>query len=146
MRFVKVVALVALLACVFAGAASALDFNDESEEAPIGEVGKVYEFKMFSHGGCFYAPYRYVVDSGVLAPGLKIGNYSNLTGLVSGIPTEPGIFSAWIALKDVCGNSAELLFKFEIWVRRWGIATDSLKPAAVGAAYSSQLQDQGIPS
>jgi hypothetical protein len=146
MRFIKVVVLVALLAGVFAGAASALDFNDESEEAPIGEVGKVYEFKMVSHGGCFYAPYRYVVESGVLPPGLKIGNFSNLTGLVSGVPTEPGTFPAWIALKDICGNSAELLFTFEIWVRRWGIATDSLKPATVGAAYSAQLQGQGIQS
>ncbi len=146
MRFIKAVVLVGLLAGVFAGAASALDFNDESEEAPIGEVGKVYEFKMVSHGGCFYAPYRYVVESGVLPPGLKIGNFSNLTGLVSGVPTEPGTFPAWIALKDICGNSAELLFTFEIWVRRWGIATDSLKPATVGAAYSSQLQGQGIQS
>ena len=136
----------ALLAGVFAGVASALDFNDESEEAPIGEVGKVYDFKLLSHGGCFYAPYRYVVESGELAPGLKVSNFSNLTGLVSGVPTEAGIFNAWIALKDVCGNSAELLFTFEIWVRRWGIATDSLKPATVGAAYSSQLQDQGITS
>jgi hypothetical protein len=146
MRFIKVVVLVALLAGVFAGAASALDFNDESEEAPIGEVGKVYNFKLLSHGGCFYAPYRYVVESGELAPGLKVSNFSNLTGLVSGVPTEAGIFSAWIALKDVCGNSAELLFTFEIWVRRWGIATDSLKPATVGAAYSSQIQDHGITS
>jgi hypothetical protein len=146
MRFIKVVVLVALLAGVFAGAASALDFNDESEEAPIGEVGKVYDFKLFSHGGCFYAPYRYVVESGELAPGLKVSNFSNLTGLVSGIPTEAGVFTAWIALKDICGNSAELLFTFEIWVRRWGIVTDSLKPATVGAAYSSQLQDQGITS
>jgi hypothetical protein len=146
MRLIKVVMLVALLAAVFAGTASALDFNDESEEAPIGEVGKVYDFKLLSHGGCFYAPYRYVVESGVLAPGLKISNYSNLTGLISGVPTEAGVFSAWIALKDVCGNSAELLFTFEIWVRRWGIATDSLKPATVGAAYSAQLQDKGITS
>jgi hypothetical protein len=146
MRFIKVVVLVALLAGVFAGAASALDFNDESEEAPIGEVGKVYDFKLLSHGGCFYAPYRYVVESGVLAPGLKVSNYSNLTGLISGIPTEAGVFSAWIALKDICGNSAELLFTFEIWVRRWEIATDSLKPATVGSAYSSQLKDQGIQS
>ena len=88
MRFIKVVVLVALLAGVFAGAASALDFNDESEEAPIGEVGKVYDFKLLSHGGCFYAPYRYVVESGELAPGLKVSNFSNLTGLVSGVPTE----------------------------------------------------------
>ena len=101
---------------------------------------------MPSHGGCFYAPYKYVVESGKLAPGLKLGNARNLVGLVDGVPTEPGIFTAWIALKDVCGNSAELLFTFEIWVRRWGIATDSLSPASVGAPYSFQLKDQGITS
>jgi hypothetical protein len=146
MRFIKVVAFVALLACVCAAAATALDFNDEAEEAPKGEVGKLYRFEMPSHAGCDYAPYRFVVESGKLPPGLKIGNAKNLVGLVDGIPTEAGIFTAWIALKDVCGNSAELLFTFEIWVRRWGIATDSLKPATVGASYSSQLQDQGIQS
>jgi hypothetical protein len=146
MRFIRVMVLVVLLAGVFAGAALALDFNDDAEEAPIGEVGKLYRFEMPSHGGCFFAPYRYVVESGKLAPGLKLGNAKNLVGLVDGIPTEAGIFTAWIALKDVCGNSAELLFTFEIWVRRWGIATDSLKPATVGASYSSQLQDHGIQS
>jgi hypothetical protein len=146
MRFIRVVVFLALLAGVFAGTALALDFNDGAEEAPIGEVGKLYRFEMPSSGGCFYAPYRYVVESGKLAPGLKLGNARNLAGLVDGVPTEPGIFTAWIALKDVCGSSAELLFTFEIWVRRWGIATDSLKPATVGAAYSSQLQGQGIQS
>jgi hypothetical protein len=146
MRFIRVVALFALLAGVFAGVASALDFNDDAEEAPRGEVGKLYRFEMPSHGGCFYAPYRYVVESGKLAPGLKLGNARNLVGLVDGVPTEPGIFTAWIALKDVCGNSAELLYTFEIWVRRWGIATESLAPASVGAPYSFQLRDQGITS
>ena len=145
-RFARALLFVSLLAAAFAGVASALDFNDEAEEAPRGEVGKLYRFEMPSHGGCFYAPYRYVVESGKLAPGLKLGNARNLVGLVDGVPTEPGIFTAWIALKDVCGNSAELLFTFEIWVRRWGIATDSLSPASVGAPYSFQLKDQGITS
>ena len=145
-RFIRALLFVSLLAAAFAGVASALDFNDEAEEAPRGEVGKLYHFEMPSHGGCFYAPYRYVVESGKLAPGLKLGNARNLVGLVDGVPTEPGIFTAWIALKDVCGNSAELLFTFEIWVRRWGIATDSLSPASVGAPYSFQLKDQGITS
>jgi hypothetical protein len=148
MRLVKVVCLFALLAGVFAGVASALDFNDDAEEAPIGEVGKVYEFDMPSHGGCDYAPYKYVVESGELAPGLKLETHPFLkhAGLTSGIPTEPGVFNAWIALKDVCGNSAELLFTFEIWVRRWGIATESLPGATVGSQYSAQLAGKGIPS
>jgi hypothetical protein len=145
-RFIRALVFAALLAGVFAGVAKALDFNDESEEAPIGEVGKLYRFEMPSHGGCFYAPYRYVVESGELPPGLKLGNATNLAGLVEGVPTEAGIFNAWIALKDVCGNSAELLFTFEIWVRRWTIANDSLKPATVGASYSEQLQGTGVRS
>ena len=146
MRFFRALCLVAVLAGVFAGAAAALDFNDEGDNAPVGEVGKVYNFEMPSHGGCFYAPYRYVVESGELPSGTKLGNASNLVGLVSGIPTEPGIFRAWIALKDVCGNSAELLFTFEVWVRRWAITTDSLKAATVGSPYSFSLQGKGVPS
>ena len=146
MRFFRVLCLVAVLAGVFAGAAAALDFNDEGDNAPVGEVGKVYNFEMPSHGGGFYAPYRYVVESGELPSGTKLGNASNLVGLVSGIPTEPGIFRAWIALKDVCGNSAELLFTFEVWVRRWAITTDSLKAATVGSPYSFSLQGKGVPS
>ena len=145
-RLIRAVLFVALLAAVFASAASALDFNDEAEEAPRGEVGKLYRFEMPSHGGCFYAPYRYVVESGELPPGLKLGNASNLVGLVDGVPTESGTFRAWIALKDICGNSAELLFTFEIWDRRWGIETGSLKPATVDAAYSQQLADRGVKS
>lgn len=148
MRFTRVVLLVALLAAVFAGAAAALDFNDEGDHAPIGEVGKLYHFELPAHGGCDTQPYRFVVESGHLPPGLKIGGlpHVNLTGLVDGIPTEPGIYTAWIALKDLCGSSAELLFTFTIWERRWGIATQSLKPAAVGSPYSEQLDVQGVPS
>jgi len=145
-RFVRVVCLMALLAGVFAGAAYALDFNDESEQAPIGEVGKLYHFELHSHGGCDYYPYHYVVESGEIPPGLKLGNLNSKSGLVDGTPTEPGIFRAWIALKDICGNSAELLFTFEIWVRRWGITTQSLKPATVGSPYSVALQGAGVPS
>jgi hypothetical protein len=148
MRFIRAACLVALLAGAFAGAAAALDFNDEGDHAPIGEVGKVYHFELPSHGGCDYAPYHYVVESGALPPGLKIGLavHQNLVGLIDGIPTEAGVYRAWIALKDVCGNSAELLFTFDIWVRRWGIATSGLKAATVGAAYSATLEAQGVPS
>jgi hypothetical protein len=148
MRFIRAALLAMLLAGVFAGAAAALDFNDEGDHAPIGEVGKLYNFEMPSHAGCDYAPYRFVVESGVLPPGLKIGlaPHQNLVGLVDGIPTQAGVFPAWIALKDVCGNSAELLFTFNIWVRRWGILTESLKAATVGAPYSAKLEPWGVPS
>ena len=65
---------------------------------------------------------------------------------VDGMPTEGGTWRAWIALKDHCGNSAELLFTFEIWARRFSISTDSLKPATVNAPYSASLTTAGVRS
>jgi hypothetical protein len=126
-----------LLAAAFVPAASALDFNDEAEEAPPGEVGMAYHFEMPSHAGC--PPYHYVVESGSLPPGLKLGNLNNNAGLVDGVPTAGGVFNAWIALKDVCGNSAELVFTFEIRARRFAITTRALPAAAAGSPYSAKL-------
>jgi hypothetical protein len=58
-------------------------------------------------------------------------------GLISGTPTEAGSWSAWIALKDHCGDSAELLFAFEIARRSYSISTTDL-PAATAGAVSSR--------
>jgi len=143
MRLMRIVALAFALGIVFVPSAAALDFNDDSEEAPHGEIGMLYHFELHSHGGCDDAPYHYVVESGVLPPGLKLSPESyNLpnkqhTGLIDGIPTQGGTYSAWIALKDYCKQSAELLFTFEIWPQRFFIANETLKPARAGAACSS---------
>lgn len=138
MHLVRAGFLVSLLAAAFVPVASALDFNDEAEEAPPGEVGMVYRFEMPSHAGC--PPYHYVVESGALPPGLKLGNLNNNAGLVDGVPTAGGIFNAWIALKDTCRNSAELLFTFEIRARRFAITTGALRPGVAGSTYSEKLQ------
>jgi large repetitive protein len=49
-------------------------------------------------------------------------------------------------LKDHCGNSAELLFTFEIWPRRFTISTDALKAGTVNAPYSATLATAGVRS
>jgi len=152
MRFVRAAALFVLLAVVFVPGAAALDFNDDSEEAPRGEVGLLYHFELQSHGGCDDAPYHYVVESGNLPPGLKLAPESyNLpdkrhTGLIDGMPTQGGTWSAWIALKDYCKQSAELLFTFDIWPRRFSISTESLPAAMAGSPYSAGLQAGGVRS
>jgi hypothetical protein len=141
-RLVRAGFLVAALAAALVPAASALDFNDEAEEAPPGEVGMVYHFELPSHAGC--PPYHYVVESGSLPPGLKLGNLDNNAGLVDGVPAAGGVFNAWIALKDTCGNSAELLFTFEIRARRFAIATGALPSAAAGSPYSAKLEATAV--
>jgi large repetitive protein len=143
-RLVKALALVAVLAGVFAGVAQALDFDDEDPEPPHPEVGLVYHFEIGTHAGCL--PHKVTVGSGQIPPGLTLSQMNDHTALVSGVATEPGIFSAWLFLRDCEGKSAETLFTFEVWVRRWGIATQSLPTATVGSSYSFKLQDQGVPS
>jgi hypothetical protein len=140
-RFTRVLLVVALAATAFVGVAKALDFNDESEEAPPGEVGRVFSFELHSHAGC--PPYHYVVESGQLPPGLKIGNKTPNMGLVDGIPTEAGDYKAWIALKDTCNGSAELLFDFNIAQRSFAITTQILPEARLDTPYAAKLEAGG---
>jgi large repetitive protein len=143
-RFTRVLTLLVLLAGLFAGTALALDFDDEDPTPPAAEVGLVYSYEIGTHAGCL--PHRLEVASGQLPPGLSLRRIDLDTHVLEGIATEPGIFSVWIYLKDCDDRSAETLFKFEVWVRRWGIATESLAPAAVGSPYSARLEGKGVPS
>jgi large repetitive protein len=145
-RLLKVLLLVALAAATFAGIARALDFDDEDPEPPHAEIGMIYSYEIGTHAGCL--PHRLVIPpgGGNLPPGLSIRRIDLDTHVVEGVATEPGIFRAWIHLLDCDNQSAETLFTFEVWTRRWGIATQSLKPAAVGSAYSATLEGTGLPS
>src|SRR6267142_1821912 len=90
--------------------------------------------------GAAFLPHRLVVLSGNLPPGLSIRRIDLDTHVVEGIATEAGTFSAWIQLLDCDNKSAETLFTFDVWARRWGIATAALKAAAVGSSYSATLE------
>ncbi|MGZ8692394.1 MAG: Ig domain-containing protein, partial [Gaiellaceae bacterium] len=139
-----VLVLAVLTAGVFAGVAKALDFDDEDPVPPHAEVGMVYSYEIGTHAGCL--PHRLEVLSGALPPGLSIRRIALDKHVVEGIATEVGEFSAWIALKDCDNKSAETLFTFDVWARRWGIATVALKAAAVGSSYSATLEGTGLPS
>jgi hypothetical protein len=143
-RFLRILAVLAFVVGAFAGVAQALDFDDEDPEPPHAEVGMVYSYEIGTHAGCL--PHRLEVRSGNLPPGLSIRRIDLDTHVVEGVATEAGIFSAWIHLLDCDNHSAETLFTFDVWPRRWGIATQSLKPAAVGSAYSAALEGSGLPS
>ena len=136
--------LAVLMAGAFAGVARALDFDDEDPTPPHAEIGMVYSYVIGSHAGCL--PHHLEILSGELPPGLKIRSIALDKSVVEGVATEVGRFSAWIALKDCDNKSAETLFTFDVWARRWGISTESLKSAAVGSPYSATLEGSGLPS
>jgi hypothetical protein len=133
-----------LLAGCLASAARALDFDDEDPKPPHPEIGLVYHYEIGTHAGCL--PHHLVILSGQLPPGLTLTQLNDHTGLVSGVATESGTFSVWLAVRDCENKSAETLFTFEVWARRYSIATQSLPSGDVGTPYSATLQTSGIPS
>lgn len=143
-RFFPLLALLAVLAGAFAGVAKALDFDDEDPQPPHPEIGLVYHYEIGTHAGCL--PHHVSILSGQLPPGLKLSQLNDHTALVDGIATDSGTFSAWLGVTDCDGKSAQELFTFEAWARRWGIATASLPAAAVGSQYSAKITGQGIQS
>lgn len=144
LRFLHVFALVAALAGIFAATASALDFDDEDPQPPHPEIGLVYHYEIGTHAGCL--PHRLVILSGQLPPGLTLTQLNDHTGLVSGVATESGTFSAWLAVRDCDNKSAETLFTWEVWDRRFGIDTKALPGAVAGSSYSTTLATWGVPS
>jgi large repetitive protein len=143
-RLFQLVLVFGVLAAAFAGVARALDFDDEDPHPPHAEIGMVYSYEIGTHAGCL--PHRLEVHSGELPPGLTLKRVDLDTHVLEGVPTEAGVFSAWIHLRDCDNRSAETLFTFEVWERRWGISTTALKPASAGSPYSFALQVAGVPS
>jgi hypothetical protein len=143
-RFVQLLLLLGVVAGAYAGVARALDFDEEDPTPPHPEIGLVYHYEIGTHAGCL--PHRLSLGPGQLPPGLQLSQLNDHTGLVSGIATEPGVFSVWIYLTDCSTKSAETLFTFDVWARRYSIATQALKAASVGAPYSFSLETSGIPS
>jgi large repetitive protein len=143
-RFIRALVLAAVVAAAFAGVARALDFDDEDPEPPHPEIGLVYHYEIGTHAGCL--PHKVVILSGALPPGLKLSQLNDHTALVDGIATESGTFSVWLAVHDCENKSAETLFTFDVWARRFSIATASLPSAGLGATYSATLQTAGIDS
>jgi hypothetical protein len=95
-RFLQVLMLASVSAATFAGVARALDFDDEDPHPPHPEIGLAYHCEIGTHAGCI--PHHVVVVSGQLPPGLTLTQIAYQTALVSGIATEEGTFSAWLAV------------------------------------------------
>src|SRR5207253_1029552 len=83
---------------------------------------------------------------GQLPPGLTLSQIGYQTALVDGVATEAGTWSVWLAVKDCENKSAEALFTFEVWARRWGISTEPLSQASIGSPFSFKLEGKGIQS
>jgi hypothetical protein len=100
---------------------------------PAGIVVQNYSQPLTAVGGT--PPYHWVLASGQLPPGIALSD----AGLVSGIPSAAGTFTATIQVSDSAGAATTRSFDLRI-DDLLTITTGSLPDAAVGASYSKQLE------
>jgi large repetitive protein len=155
-RFALVFALVIVLAGLVVAAASALAFSDAGDFAcktpddlvwtcPTGSVGTPYSVQFKARAGCSDpvggGPYiKYSVSSGGLPPGLSLSS----SGLLSGTPTQAGLWEPYIRVEDYlenwCGDTAhtERQFIFNV-LPGLDLEPAAVPPGTVGASYSATL-------
>lgn len=162
MRFLRILLLVVLLSAiagVVASRAGALGYEDEPCPLadptdhqlkvchPDAEVGKPYSLQIKGKGGCTPDFVRYDVVAGTLPPGLKV---EPSTALVSGTPTQAGVFTFWLQVSDLrqswCVDDKQSQWQFKITVLQ-GLQIlqrqSTLTPGQVGQAYNLQFTASG---
>lgn len=109
---------------------------------PDGKVGSPYSATLTATGGT--PPYTWTLESGIegsLPPGLVLST----SGVISGTPTEPGLFgSLAFTATDAKGNSANSgALSINIKALPLIITTTSLPNAVVGQPYASAVTRTG---
>ena len=79
-----------------------------------GEVGEDYSKEIRGSGGIAGAAYTFEVVSSDLPPGLTLANTSQLTAILSGIPTREGSYVFVLGIRNVASNVLEVEQVFTI--------------------------------
>jgi large repetitive protein len=159
-RILLLLALVGAIAGIAVPNAKALGYEDEPCPPqpqlkvchPDAQVGKSYSLQIVGKGGCTPDSVVYSVISGSLPPGLSV---SSSNALVSGIPTQAGVYQFWLQVADIpqwqggafwCQDDKQSQWQFQITVVG-GLSIvqrqSTLTPAQVNKPYSLQLSASG---
>jgi hypothetical protein len=109
---------------------------------PDGKVGSAYSATLTATGGT--PPYTWTLESGIEGS-LPTGLTLSTAGVISGTPTEPGLFgSLAFTATDAKGNSANsTALSIDIKALPLIITTTSLPNAVVGQPYASAVTRTG---
>lgn len=109
---------------------------------PDGKVGSAYSATLTATGGT--PPYTWTLESGIEGS-LPAGLSLSTSGVISGTPTEPGLFgSLAFTATDSKGNSANsTALSIDIKALPLVITTTSLPNAVVGQPYASAVTRTG---
>jgi Putative Ig domain len=98
------------------------------------EVGVPYRSALTATGGA--APYKWSASG--LPAGLTVGS----DGVISGVPTRPGLFAVNAHLVDATGVAKDAAVAIVVY-RRLAIATTKLPAASAGHAYRFKVATRG---
>jgi len=144
--------LVALLAGVVVASASAT-FDDSTPcprgvpeqqilVCPQGIVGATYSLQLQGAKGCWPYSVAWAATSGGLPPGLSLSS----SGLISGTPSQAGVYTFWVELTDIPGpncNPKAYQIQYRIAIDpRVIVTTQSALPGTIGVPYSLSLAAQ----
>jgi putative Ig domain-containing protein len=163
MRIIRVLLLLVLagaIAGIAVPKAKALGYEDEPCPPqpqlkvchPDAEVGKPYSLQIHGKGGCTPDSVVYSIVGGALPTGLSV---SSSTALVSGVPTQAGVYQFWLQVSDIpqweggaswCQDDKQSQWQFQITVTQ-GLQIvqrqSVLTPAQRTKPYSLQLSASG---
>lgn len=159
-RLLLLLVVVGAIAGIAVPKAKALGYEDEPCPPqpqlkvchPDAEVGKNYSLQIVGKGGCTPDSVVYGVVGGSLPPGLSV---SSSNALVSGVPTQPGIYQFYLQVSDIpqwqggaswCQDDKQSQWQFQITVVQ-GLQIQqrqsALTPAQVSTPYNMQLTTNG---
>jgi Putative Ig domain len=159
-RILLVLVVVGAIAGIAVPKAKALGYEDEPCPPqpqlkvchPDAEVGKSYSLQIVGKGGCTPDSVVYEIVGGSLPPGLSV---SSSNALVSGIPTQAGVYQFWLQVSDIpqweggafwCQDAKQSQWQFQITVVG-GLSIvqrqSTLTPGQVTKPYSLQLSATG---
>lgn len=104
---------------------------------PNGTLGAAYSEQVDASGGA--APYTFSLASGALPPGLAL----SAAGLISGTPTDTGVFSFVAQATDTNGCLGTRAYSITVLCPVIAIAPATLPSADVGVVYNQQLTASG---
>ena len=114
------------------GGGSSADFAVSTTAADFGVVGNAYTSTLAATGGT--APFTWTLFSGALPTGLPNSSLNAGTGVVSGIPTAAGNFTATFTVTDSTGQAATGSVLFAIHPRTDRASVNSSGTAGNGAS------------
>ena len=122
--------------CV-AGTCEPVPLSVVTTTLPAGMIETYYEVMLVVEGGT--PPYEGVVSAGSAANGITLAT----TGVLSGTPTEAGVFNFTVTVTDSVGDEASADLELRIHDEDLVVATEALPVAQEGFDYEAQLEALG---